>query len=216
MSIEYLNRALKVEGLTPTKKFILVILCNYADESGSCYPSYSHIAKIVGLKTNKGVRLAIKEFEELGFLRIEHRIADHGGYTSNRYHLLLDRISDDPSISVRERVGSSEINNTKEDTKTNTEDQAFVEFWKIYPRKVGRKSASKSFHKFDSKHYGKILYGVNLLARDCVGHEERFIPHATTWLNQERWLDYFELDEVGNVIGPKEQNKKLTQNQIAG
>jgi hypothetical protein len=215
MSIEYLNRALKVEGLTPTKKFILVILCNYADESGSCYPSYSHIAKIVGLKTNKGVRLAIKEFEELGFLRIEHRIADHGGYTSNRYHLLLDRISDDPSISVSPRVGSSEINNTKEDTKTN-EEEDFVKFWKIYPRKVGRKTASKSFYKFDEKHFGKILYGVHMFARDCVGKEEKYIPHPSTWLNQERWLDYFELDEVGNVIAPKKQNQKLTQNQIAG
>ena len=43
MSIELLNKALKLEGLTPTKKLVLVILANYADEKGSCYPSYQHI-----------------------------------------------------------------------------------------------------------------------------------------------------------------------------
>jgi len=32
MSIELLNKALKLEGLTPTKKLVLVILANYADE----------------------------------------------------------------------------------------------------------------------------------------------------------------------------------------
>ena len=99
-------------------------------------------------------------------------------------------------------------------TKTNTDSDSFIEFWKIYPRRIGRKTASKSFHKFDEKHYSKILYSTNLFARDNIGTEERFIPHPTTWLNQERWLDYFELDEVGNVIGPKEKLK--SKNNLAG
>ena len=214
MSIECLNQALKINGLTPTKKFILVILSNYADVEGTCYPSYSHIAKIIGLKTTKGVRLAIKEFEELGYLRIEHRIAEHGGYTSNKYHLTLGGISDDPSISNDQSLVSSDTSNTKDKTKTNTDSDSFIEFWKIYPRRIGRKTASKSFHKFDEKHYSKILYSTNLFARDNIGTEERFIPHPTTWLNQERWLDYFELDEVGNVIGPKEKLK--SKNNLAG
>ena len=66
MSIECLNQALKIKGLTPTKKFILVLLANYSDERGSCYPSYRHIADTIGLKDTKGVQKAIKEFEELG------------------------------------------------------------------------------------------------------------------------------------------------------
>jgi len=36
MSIECLNLALKTNGLTPTKKLVVVILANYADEKGTC------------------------------------------------------------------------------------------------------------------------------------------------------------------------------------
>ena len=43
--------------------------------------------------------------------------------------------------------------------------------------------------------------------------EEKFIPHPTTWLNQERWLDYFETDQYGCVVRAKPQ-KKI--NNLAG
>ena len=89
MSIECLNKALKIDGLTPTKKLVLVILANYADEKGTCYPSYKHIARVIGLETTRTIQNAIKEFEEMGLLRIERRKLDNGGYTSNRYHLTL-------------------------------------------------------------------------------------------------------------------------------
>ena len=68
MSIELLNKALKVQNLSPTKKLILLILANYADENGSCYPSHQHLANLCGLQTTKSIKSAIKEFESLGFL----------------------------------------------------------------------------------------------------------------------------------------------------
>jgi SOS-response transcriptional repressor LexA len=89
MSIDCLNSALKTKGLTPTKKFILVVLANYADEKGSCYPSYRHIANIVGLADTKGVQRTIKEFENDGLLKIEPR-KSATGQTSNRYVLTLN------------------------------------------------------------------------------------------------------------------------------
>ena len=192
MSIECLNQALKINGLTPTKKFILVILSNYADEEGTCYPSYSHIAKIIGLKTTKGVRLAIKEFEELGYLRIEHRIAEHGGYTSNKYHLTLGGISDDPSISNDQSLVSSDTSNTKDKTKTNTDSDSFIEFWKIYPNNSGSKR--KAFESYNKAVHVKKKIDEDMLLNICkkfsnnmMGKDIKYIPHCTTWLNQERW-----------------------------
>ena len=72
MSIEMLNRALNVDGLTPTRKFILVLLGNYADENGQCYPSHRHIANKIGLKDTKGIQQTIKLFEQMGYLQIQY------------------------------------------------------------------------------------------------------------------------------------------------
>jgi hypothetical protein len=210
MSIECLNQALKIEGLTPTKKLILVLLANYADEKGTCYPSYKHIAKIVGLKTVKGIQKAIKEFEELGLLKIEHRILENGSYTSNKYHLMLGGFLKDPTPIKVPSLGSLETNNTKDNTKTiNVNLDIFEEFWKIYPRKVGKKSALKIFYKYNEKNYKKIIFGAKCFAKENIENDIKYIPHPTTWLNQERWVDYFETDKHGNVIQPK-QIKKIS------
>ena len=70
MSIECLNAALKVEGLPTSSKFVLVVLSNYADENSCCYPSHSHIGKIVGIKDRKHIGKIIKQLEVLGYLKI--------------------------------------------------------------------------------------------------------------------------------------------------
>jgi len=193
MSIECLNKALKINGLSPTKKLILVILGNYADEKGTCYPSYKHIAKLIGLNTTKTIQNAIKEFEELGYLKIEHRKLENGGYTSNRYHLTLNNdpiVLENPTPVVTEDNThmSSTTTNTKEDTKEYILE--FNLFWKHYPRKIGKYQASVAFAKYDEKHYSKIIYATKIFAQENQTTEERFIPHATTFLNQQRYLDY--------------------------
>ena len=208
MSIEYLNHALKVDGLTPTKKLILVILSNYADEKGTCYPSYGHIAKMIGLKDTKGIQKAIKEFEELGYLRIEHRKTEKGNYTSNRYHILLGRGVETPRGVETSTVGVSEPYNTKDNTKTNIDknfEKFFNEFWEIYPRKVGKHQARKSFFKIKQQEYTKIIYATKVFAKENQATEQKFIPHPTTYLNQHRYEDFI-----------NKQIKDKTLNNLAG
>lgn len=203
MSLDYLNKALKVEGLTPTKKFILIILSNYADEKGQCYPSHRHIANIIGLKDTKGVQKAIKEFEQLGYLRIEHRKKDDGGFTSNRYTLLLTDglLTPKGAETLREEVQTP--NNTKDDTKTNNNNEEnekwFENFWKIYPRKVGKFQARKCYLKYDSKIFPKLNYAVELFKKEQLNTDPKFIPHASTWLNQQRYLDYLNKPTNNNL-----------------
>jgi|TARA_Y100000033_G_scaffold1869_1_gene1658 hypothetical protein len=212
MSIECLNRALKIQGLNPTQKLILVILANYADENNTCYPSYKHLSKMIGLNTVKSVQQAVKHFVELGYIEIEHRTLDNGGFTSNRYHLKLPSVNKNPSTLQDTPHVSTTTTNTKDNTKIKYSEN-FEWFWKVYPRKVSKKSAYKSFIKIDEKEHSRILYSVELFQKDNLQTEERFIPHATTWLNQERWMDYFETDNQG-VIRPKNKNKSL--NNLAG
>lgn len=67
---------------------------------------------------------------------------------------------------------------------------AFARFWEVYPKKVNKKDAQKAF--------AKVKADVQVLL-DAVERQKlssqwckdggQYIPHPTTWLNQERWTD---------------------------
>ena len=70
---------------------------------------------------------------------------------------------------------------------------AFYEFWKLYPKKVGKGEAKKAWGKIKP---GKALTETILAAipralqSDQWRRENgRFIPNPATWLNQGRWDD---------------------------
>lgn len=73
----------------------------------------------------------------------------------------------------------------------------FESIWKIYPRRDGSKSdTAKAYNKAlkAGATYEIILAGVTSL---CTHHREkntelRFIPHAATWMNGNRWEAEFE------------------------
>jgi hypothetical protein len=75
--------------------------------------------------------------------------------------------------------------------------EGFDEFWALYPRRRGVGQARKAWPKA-VKAAGSpqaILDGlkVNLHTLD-MREDGRFCPHASTWLNGERWLDNAEPD----------------------
>jgi len=213
MSIDYVNKVKKLKGLKPTEKYILHIMADYADEKGSCYPSHSHLAEIVGLKTSKSVKLAIKKFANLNLLTIKHRKNKDGGNTSNRYFLNPNMLSEYPRVLQEPTPSTYKTYNTKDDTK-DVYSEKFQIFWSIYPRKIGKKTSYKSWSKYDEKHHDKILYGAQRFAEQSLNTEEKYIPHATTWLNQERWMDFFESSKEGSL---KIINKKINKiNNLAG
>lgn len=66
----------------------------------------------------------------------------------------------------------------------------FDEWWSAYPRKVGKGAARKAYAKAKAKADTQtILSNTHRFAALMDGKEERFIPHPSTWLNQERWDD---------------------------
>jgi len=70
----------------------------------------------------------------------------------------------------------------------------FESFWGIYPRKVGKPAAFRSWVKMDGdKHWELIRANSNtrLATKQWERTPERvqYIPHPTTYLNQRRWLD---------------------------
>ena len=69
----------------------------------------------------------------------------------------------------------------------------FEEFWTAYPKKVGRAYAEKCFNKQKpcAELLKKMIEAINVQSKSEQWKREggRFIPHPSTWLNQQRWLD---------------------------
>ena len=188
MSIECLNKALKIqfENQTPTKRLILILLANYCDDQNSCYPSYSHIAKLAGLKDPKHIARIVKEFEELGLLKIQTRYKADGGNTSNRYFLTLTT----PLVA-------STPPNTKEEPKDNTKDDMyeFKRFWSLYPRKENKHQAETKYKLIIKKYdQGKLIQMLERYLNDIEAKkmDKKFVPYCSTWLNQKRYIDFEE------------------------
>jgi uncharacterized protein YdaU (DUF1376 family) len=67
--------------------------------------------------------------------------------------------------------------------------KAFSTFWLMYPRKVGKLAAQKSFEKaLKSVTPQEIFEGVIRYQRTC-GDDPKFVAHPATWLAQGRWMD---------------------------
>lgn len=66
-------------------------------------------------------------------------------------------------------------------------------FWKAYPRKVNKKTAIKVWAKLkpDEPLKQKILSALEIQKKDDQWTRDngKYIPHPSTWLNQERWND---------------------------
>ena len=76
----------------------------------------------------------------------------------------------------------------------------FESFWSVYPRKVGKAPAKKSFEKIkmDQGLFDKILKAVEKQIGCGMLNNGQYTPHPATWLNQERWND--ELTTSGNAV----------------
>ena len=87
----------------------------------------------------------------------------------------------------------------------------FEEFWKEYPRKVGKGAAKRAFEKVIKSMTLETL--VTAVRRQKCGSQwtkdnGQFIPHPATWLNQARWED--EVD--GGVVNDGNRNAATSRN----
>jgi hypothetical protein len=155
-----------------------------------------------GIKSRSKVKSCIRKLESVGLVKMTEREE-----TSNLYEVFFDdtpgRNTDTPPVAIRPTPGRNtatelepielEPINTKTHVAGATSsdlENAFESFWARYPRKIGKGQARKAFFAAVKKHDPRdIAKGFGPFLESCVGKEDRFIPHASTWLNGERWLD---------------------------
>ena len=99
-------------------------------------------------------------------------------------------------------------NNNKAITKKNEyKDARFLEFWKSYPKRVGKKDAYKSWVKLGENEIKSIFANLPQQCRlwSRTHTELKYIPNPSTWLNQGRWDD----DLSGTTL--REVNEKRNE-----
>jgi hypothetical protein len=153
-----------------------------------------------GVDGRDSIASAISELEAIGYLKREQLRNLDGTLASTLWTTkdpeapwtdfpsTANPITDNPHLKK---------NNYKNTEIKNNYAQKFELFWDKYPRKVGKGAAEKAFVKAlmevddrERSELSKVIIKAALaLAQDPNLPEQQFIPHASTWLNREGWLD---------------------------
>lgn len=99
-----------------------------------------------------------------------------------------------------------DIINTNLITNTKSISSLFDDFWNIYPRKSVKNAARKKFDRLSSLKQREIIALTRYFAHEMKDKPQEYIPMATTYLNQERYLDYEQElpKEKSDILQPKE------------
>jgi hypothetical protein len=73
----------------------------------------------------------------------------------------------------------------------------FEQFWALYPRKVSKRMAHRSFYKLTPAEREQALEALpnHVAYWKAKNTELDYVPHCTTWLNQYRFEDEIVIEE---------------------
>lgn len=211
MSIKIMSQIFESETLHPTQRLIMLALADHANDQGECYPSISRLCRRTGL-TRRAMQSNIRKLQDGGFLDI-HLNEGRGG--ANLYIVAATRAGDAPAQEMRRayddayprrrcaggahitaptRAGdapkpSITINEPSITVISSTESQ-FAEFWGRYPRRVGKANAKKAYDKATKTiDHDDLMFALSQHLPSLTANDPKYIPHASTWLNAERYHD---------------------------
>lgn len=113
-------------------------------------------------------------------------------YKLNNYEIYQEITQKSTQKSTHTKEEKKKRNNIKE----NNIKEKFEIFWNLYPRKVGKDNAYKSWLKLSTEDQSKCIEVIPIHSKqDQWAKEKQFIPHPATWLNQGRWKD-----DIGSLM----------------
>lgn len=124
------------------------------------------------------------------------RIHDYEHYQKLREQVLEDRaetrirVAKHRSNAVTTTDGNERVLGTgSTSTGSVSKQEDFDSFWRVYPRKAGKRAARAAFEKATERASAGAIIASAERFRDDPNREPQFTPHPATWLNQDRWDD---------------------------
>lgn len=142
----------------------------------------------------QSVRSALEELIKAGYLETK-RTTDERGYNAGLAYFIKDPAdpkSQNPTLDnpTLDNQTALENNLTKKTTKQEKPtDNGFDKFWELYPKRINKAAALKAWKQAIKKKPVDDLLALTKAYSESKLPEMTFIPHASTWLNNDRWED---------------------------
>ncbi|MEW6614006.1 MAG: hypothetical protein AB1401_00820 [Thermodesulfobacteriota bacterium] len=98
---------------------------------------------------------------------------------------------------------------------SSEQENLFDKFWEAYPKKKSKGQAKRTWSKLNpSEQLVEIMISTIERAKtskEWTEHNGKYVPHPSTWLNAEGWLDEFEEEKHGRTEGGTATTYRKTQ-----
>jgi hypothetical protein len=193
------------KDLTPNAKLLygeITALCN---EKGYCWSENSYFANLYGV-SNTSISKWISILVKKRYITSQITYIEGTKQIDKRYLRIVNYpIEEKLNTPIEEKLNENTTNfnntlnntdkkeNIKRKNSTSEYDDEFEIVWKLYPRKVQKANAKKSYIKArkDGVTFEVINSGVERYAEYCrlKGTPDNYIAHGSTWFNGQRWND---------------------------
>jgi hypothetical protein len=140
-------------------------------------------------QTEREIRTSLKRLVNLQILTIK-TTSKYSIYTIEKYSVYQDINFKTTKKTTNKRPTDDQQTTTKQTHNTQNTHNPFDEFWDLYPKKTGKAPAMKAWDKMnpDIEIIKKAL-SWQKETEEWKKQNGQFVPMASTYLNQERWLD---------------------------
>tara|TARA_R100000329_G_scaffold111947_1_gene91956 strand:- start:507 stop:1136 length:630 start_codon:yes stop_codon:yes gene_type:complete len=186
-----------------------------SDDGSGIWVSKGNMAADLEM-SSRAVRIHIKDMLALGILKVSGQKECRHGYTID-YQINLEIVSKLPStrpplndvhpyhgmtFSPTPAHGSPKPSNEPSNEpiilvrSIDVVVEQFDKFWEKYPRKTAKVPARRAFPRALLKiSFEELMEKLDYFIDVHKHTKKQFLPHASTWLNQERWHDVYEPQE---------------------
>ena len=172
-----------------TARLVMLAIADHCNPSGIAWPSLTRLASYVNVNRRNTIN-AINQLVKMGELT---RIETGQTGRATTYKITLGSVGGDTGVAGDTSVATDTQVVSEETPQPSLnrhitiykEKPNFEDFWKAYPKKVGRGVARQSYLKALKKvSHNEIMKGlVN------YNPDPEYTCNPSTWLNQERWSD---------------------------